>query len=108
MRRKEQAGCEGRAIEYLPRFQISSLSLIICATARRNVKTRGGDLQAFRIYSARELKILGHRISRASLYIVWPSDFSLWIFANIYFLLLQVILILYIISVIFSMTSTIP
>ena len=37
----------GHVTENLSRFRIISLSLIVCAATRRNVKSRGGDLDLY-------------------------------------------------------------
>ena len=62
----------------LPRFRAISLSLVVCAAAWWNVKTRDGDLIFFQnLYVTCGLKMMiVQRTLRAILYIAWSSDFS--------------------------------
>ena len=72
----------------LPRFRVISLSLVVCAAARWNVKTRGGDLEVFRIYRRHVCSsfIDSSLDFTCDLDIVWLSDILLWIFSNMDFL----------------------
>ena len=91
MRRKDRAGCEGRAINRphswnLPRFRAISLSLAICAAIRRNMKIWGRDLKSIGIYID-DLEILRiHRNSPANFYIILHYNFSLKKILMIFFM----------------------
>ena len=80
MRRKDRAGCGGRATRNLPRFRTISLSSAVCAAARCRP---GAEIQ--NLSESIRLAIFGHvrsyilmvrRDSRAVLYV--PCDLSLF------------------------------